>query len=369
MARLTPETERFLRKAVAGLPFLKRNEAKDELRAHLEDAIEQRVAQDAANASAQRKAIAALGDVAELDTARMKLRALEDAIRERRAQDATPAHEEHEAAADLAPPNHATARGGIRALEDLRQGLAQRIARLQAEQEAVAALGNAAAINRELLRSHFGRKWPLHYLRERLARWHIHMLRGPFRFTVRVVRDRSQHLADEGRYDEAIALAKRELASRGPSFLAHDRLAAAYSASGDHERALTQRQAAVDWLKAHPVSWRFIEGQHAMLGVAYCNLADALKRLRREDEAEAVVRAGLAVDDENFMLNLLQAEYCLKRGDYDGAFHHLEASLDEDRMVFDVGKSLLMILHGNDFEPLRQDVRFGRIVQRAYEWA
>ena len=31
MARLTPETKRFLRKAVAGLPFLKRSEAKAEL--------------------------------------------------------------------------------------------------------------------------------------------------------------------------------------------------------------------------------------------------------------------------------------------------------------------------------------------------
>ncbi len=81
------------------------------------------------------------------------------------------------------------------------------------------------------------------------------------------------------------------------------------------------------------------------------------------------MRAGLAVDDGNFMLNLLQAEYCLKRDDYDGAFHHLEASLDEDRMVMDVGKFLLMFLHGNDFDPLRQDARFGRIVQRAYEWA
>jgi len=278
-------------------------------------------------------------------------------------------HDEHEAVAEQTPPNHARTGEEIRALDDLRHGLEQRIARLKVERQAVAALGNAAALNRELLRAHFGRKWPLHYFRERLVRRHMQLLRGPLRFMVRVERGRFERLINQCRYDEAIALAKRELVSRGPGFLTHDRLAAAYSASGDHERALTQRQAAVDWLKAHKLSWRFIQGHHAMLGIAYCNLAGALKRLQRDDEAEAAVRAGLAVDDENFMLNLLQAEYRLKHGDYDGAFHHLEVSLDEDRMVFDVGKNLLMILHGSDFDPVRQDARFGRIVQRAYDWA
>ena len=67
MARLTPETKRFLRKAVAGLPLLKRSEAKDELRAHLEDAIQQRVAQGAEQSQAEQEAVTALGDVAALN--------------------------------------------------------------------------------------------------------------------------------------------------------------------------------------------------------------------------------------------------------------------------------------------------------------
>ena len=364
MARLTPETNRFLRKAVAGLPFLKRNEVRAELRAHIEDAIQRHDAQDE-RASAERKAVGALGDVADLKTSQMKLHALEDAIRKRRAQDATPAHGEQGAAAESTPPNHARTGEEIRALEDLRHGLAEHIVFLQAEREAVMALGDAAALNRELLRAHFGGKWPLHFLRDRFVR----LLRGPLNFMVRVQRDEIQCLIVQGRHGEAIERAQREFTMRGPSLLSHQRLAAAFSASGDHERALTHRQAAVDWLTTHPVSWRFIEGQHVALGAAYCNLAGALSCLGREDEAEAAVRAGLAVDDENFMLNLLQAKYCLKRGDYDGAFHHLEASLDEDCMVFDVGKSLLMFLHGNDFEPLRQDARFGRLLRRAYDWA
>ena len=312
--------------------------------------------------------MAALGDVADLDTSRMKLHALEDAIRKRSAQDATSVHGEQEAAAELTPPNHARTREEIRALEGLRHELAQHIERLHAEREAVVALGDAAALKRELLRAHFGGKWPLQFLRERLVRLLVQLLRGPLSFMVRVERDQIQCLIRQGRYDEAIERAEREFASRGPSLLTHERLAGAYSAGADHERALTHRQAAVDWLTMHPVSWRFIEGQQVALGAAYCNLASALSCLGREDEAEAAVRAGLTVDDENFMLNLLQAEYCLKRGDYDDTFHHLEASLDEDCMVMDVGKYLLMLLHGNDFDPLRQDERFNRIVQRAYDW-
>ena len=369
MERLTPETERFLRKAVAGLPTPKRNEVRAELRAHVKDAVQQRVAQDDTGASAEPKAVAVLGDVADLKTSQMKLHALEDAIRKRRAQDATPAHGEQEAAAESTPLYHARTGQEIRALEDLRHGLAQHIAFLQAEREAVVALGGAAALNRELLRSHFGGKWPFHFLHERFVRLLVQLARGPLSSMVRVNRDEIWCLINQGRHDEAIERAQREFASHGPSLLAHERLAAAYSASGDHERVLTHRQAAVDWLTTHPASWRFIEGQDTALGAAYCNLASALNCLGRKDEAEAAVRAGLAVDDGNFMLNLLQAEYCLKRDDYDGAFHHLEASLDEDRMVMDVGKFLLMFLHGDDFDPLRQDARFGRIVQRAYEWA
>ena len=353
---------------MAGLPTPKRNEVRAELRAHIEDAIQQHDAQNV-RAPAERKAVTSFGDVADLDTARGRLRALDDAIRERRAQDARPVHGDQQAAADLTPPNHARTREEIRSLEEIRQGLTQRIARLQVEQKAVAALGGAAALNRELLRAHFGGKWPLHYLRERFVRLLLQLARGPLSFMTRVERDEIRSLIELGRHNEAIERAEREFASRGPSLLTHERLAAAYSASGDHERVLTHRQAAVDWLTTHPVSWRFIEGQHVALGAAYCNLAGALKRLRREDEAEAAVRAGLAVDDGNFMLNLLQAEYCLKHGDYDGAFHHLEVSLDEERTVMDAGKFLLMLLHGNDFDPLRQDARFSRIVQRAYEWA
>ena len=309
MERLTPETERFLRKAVAGLPFLKRSEAKDELRAHLEDAIQQPVAQGEKPASA--------------------------------------------------------------------------------EQKAVAALGNVEALNRELLRAQFGKKWLLHLLLHKLIRWTVQVPRGPLGFLARVER------TPRGPNEEAIERLERELATRGPGWEVYARLGSLYSSSahhelalavkqaltGDRERyqahkeaaenkrecALAHQQAAVEWLKAHPVSWRFVGGQQRALAVAYSQLAGILESLGRDDEAEAAVRAGLAVDDEFCGLNFQQAQYCLKHGDLDGTFHHLDASLDDDLTNGDHGKLLLTALHWDIFKPLREDARFLILLKRASE--
>ena len=310
MARLTPETERFLRKAVAGLPFLKRSEAKDELRAHLEDAVEQRVAQGSG--------------------------------------------------------------------------------RKRAEREAVAALGSAELLNRELLRAHFGKKWPLHYSCHRLIKWIVHVHRGPLAFLVRVER------SPRGLSEDSIARLEQDLATQGPSFEVYEKLGLLYSASAEHEfaqankqgragerermqahkeaalskreAALAHQQAAVDWLRAHPVSWRYMfGGQQRALAAAYSSLAGTLERLGKDDEAEVAVRAGLAADDELCILNFQQAQYCLKRGDLDGAFHHLDTFLDDDLTFGEHGKGLLLFLNTETFEPLRKDKRFGGLLQRAYE--
>ena len=310
MARLTPETERFLRRAVAGLPFLKRSEAQEELRAHLEDAIQQRIAQ-----------------------------------------------------------------GSEREF---------------AEQEAVTALGDATALNRELLQAHFGKKWSLHYSCHRLIRWIVHVHRGPLAFLVRVERP------PRGPNEGTIARLERDLATRGPSYEVYKKLCALYGASAEHEcaqatkreragergrmrahkeaalskreTALAHQQAAVDWLKAHPVSWRYMfGGQQRALAAAFSSLANTLERLGKYDEAEAAVRAGLAVDDEFCGLNFQQAQYYLKRGDLDGAFHHLDTFLDDDLTFGEHGKGLLLFLNTETFEPLRKDKRFGRLLQRAYE--
>lgn len=291
MARLTPETERFLRKAVAGLPFRKRSEAKDELRAHLEDAVAQRIAQDSERA--------------------------------------------------------------------------------QTEKQAVAALGSAKVLNRELLRAHFGKKWLLHYLIHKLSWWlpelpHIQL--RP-RFAIWKYASKSRRLRDQGREDEVIARFERELALRGPSADIHEDIGSAYNAIGEHERALTHLQAAVELLKSDPTPRTYRGGQDVGLAGAYCRTAGVLKTLGREGEAEAAVRAGLAVNDRNFLLNYWQAEFYLSRGNLEGTFNHLEACLKDDQSVvgnFDKGIALLGILSTNEFDPARRDPRFSALVQRAH---
>ena len=288
MAGLTPETERFLRTAVAGLPSRKRKEARDELRAHLEDAI---------------------------------------------AQDSE---------------------------------------RAQSEKQAVAALGSAKVLNRELLRAHFGKKWLLHYLVHKLSWWlpelpHIQL--RP-RFAIWKYASKSRRLRAQGREDEVIARFERELALRGPSADIHEDLGSAYNAIGEHERALTHLQAAVELLKSDPTPRMSRGGQDVGLAGAYCSTAGVLKTLGKEEEAEAAARAGLAANDKNFLLNYWQAEFYLRRGNLDGTFNHLEACLKDDPSVvgnFDEGKSLLRILSIDEFDPVRRDPRFSALAQRAYK--
>ncbi len=291
MARLTPETERFLRKAVAGLPSPKRKESQVELLAHLEDAI---------------------------------------------------AHRE-----------------------------VQGSERAQAEKQAVAALGSAEVLNRELLRVHFGNKWLLYYLVYKLSWWLPELPHIQFRprFAIWKYASKSRRLRAQGREDEIIARFERELALRGPSADIHDELGSAYNAIGDHERALTHLHAAVELLKSDPTPRMSRGGQNVGLAGAYCSTAGVLKTLGREEEAEAAVRAGLAANDKNFLLNYWQAEFYLKRGDLNGTFNHLEASLDSDPSVvgnFDEGKALLGILSIDGFDPIRRDPRFSPLVQRAH---
>ena len=290
MARLTPETERFLRKAVAGLPFLKRSEAKDELRAHLEDAIQQRVAQGA-------------------DQAR-------------------------------------------------------------AEQESVTALGDVAALNRELLRAHFGKKWLLYFILHKVGWWipilpHIRLRPG---FLIWKSGSKFKRQYAQGHYDEIIVRLERELESRGPNYDIHHEVGLAYNAIGDHKRALTHLQAAVEWCKSHPRPKTVDEGRDMGLAIAYSSLAGVLKTLGRDEEGEAAVRTGLAGDAKSFTLNTQLAEYYLKRGDLDGTFHHLETSLNDKTEVInsDLGKILLLFLCTDRFDAARQDSRFSALVQRAY---
>ncbi len=276
---------------MAGLPFLKRSEAIDELRTHIKDGIEHRVA----------------------------------------------------------------------------QGSAPTVA----EQEAVDAIGDAAALNRGLLRAHFGRKWLLHYLYSKLSwwlpeLWHI-QLRPKFMIWKHT--SKYSHQYAEGRYDEIIPRLERELAARGPNDDIHHELGLAYNASGDYERALTHLQAAVDLCKVHAKPKSSPEDRDFGLSIAYSSLAGVLDRLGRRDEAMSAVRSGLVADGRSSMLNLQQARFLVERGYISEALDHLEVSLNDPTTVvgkFDRGETVLLVLSTDTYDPARKDPRFSTLVQRAY---
>ena len=292
MARLTPETKRFLWKAVAGLPFQKRKEVRGELRAHLEDAIEVRTAQGAEQAAA--------------------------------------------------------------------------------EQDAVTALGDVETLNRELIRAHFGKKWLFQVILQVIGGYltqlpRVRVSRAGLSFWKYTSKYRRQ--SAEGRYDEIIERLEGELESQGPSLDIHQELGLAYNAIGAYESALSHLQAEVELLKESPEPRLSRSGQNVWLAGAYRNLAGVLKSLGRDVEAEEAVRAGLAANDKNLLLNYQQADFCLRRGDLDGTFHHLTACLKDDPDNvgnLDQGKTLLHILCTDRFDKARRDPRFSALVQRAY---
>ena len=292
MARLTPEAERFLRRAVVGLPSRKRKEARDELRAHLEDAIELRIARGAEQAAA--------------------------------------------------------------------------------EQDSVAALGDVETLNRELLRAHLGKKWLVQVILRRIGGYlpklpRVSLRRSGLKIWKYTSKYRRQ--SSEGRYDEIIERLEGDLESLGPSLDKHQELGLAYNAIGEFETALSHLQAEVELLKEDSEPRRSRSGKNVWLAGAYCNLAGVLNTLGREEEAEEAVRAGLAANDKNLLLNYQQAEFCLRRDDLNGTFNHLAACLKDDPDNvgnLDQGKTLLNILCTNRFDKARRDPRFSALVQRAY---
>ncbi len=275
--------------------------------------------------------------------------------------------------AGLPPPKRKEARDELRA--HLADAIEHRVARgaehAQAEREAVAALGEVETLNRGLLRAHYGRKWLVHILLHTFGWWipELPRIRLRPKFAIWKYASKYRRQYAEGRYDEIIARLERELASPNRDDDLHSDLGLAYNAIGEHERALTHLQAAVDWYKAHPALQKSDDGRDVGLAGAYSNLAGVLETLGREDEAEAAVQAGLAADDRLFLLNFQQASFCLRRGDRDGVLAHLEASLsqnDSDMTKGGHGRTLLLILCASDYDALRPDPRFSALAYRAY---
>ena len=253
--------------------------------------------------------------------------------------------------------------------EELRGHLVDAIARRvqqgldphTAEREALAALGPADRLRRELARvprSGRANQALLGAVRD----WWLELPLNLLKLLRR--RPPGSFLRDYelGRYDAIIARGEHELRTRGPRLNLHHELGTAYNAIGQPERALAHLQAEVDWLQRHPVP-RLLGGSFA-LATAYSNLAGVLETLGRLEETEAAVAEGLRLQPTHGMLHLQRARRLAVRGDSDGAVQDLEALLADGR-IRPRSHLILFVTQDPLFAPLREHPRFQRLLLQA----
>jgi tetratricopeptide (TPR) repeat protein len=100
------------------------------------------------------------------------------------------------------------------------------------------------------------------------------------------------------------------------------------------------------------------------LATVYSNLAGVLETLGRGEEAEAALRAGLAVDARHAFLNLQWARRLAARGDHAEALRHLERAAADWRPR-PRGQPVLVFAQDAHFDAIRHDPRFQRVILRA----
>jgi len=389
MARLTPETKRFLRKAVAGLPSRKRKEARVELRAHLEDAIAHRVAQGGARDLAEQESVAALGDVETLN--RELLRAhfgkkwLFQVIL-------------HKIGGYLPQlPRVSLSRSGLRywtytskyrrqsaegrhdeVIERLEGELKSRGPSLDIHQELGLAYNAIGAYERAL--SHLQAEVEILKAdsEPRLSRtgqdvW----LAGAYCNLAGV-------LKSLGKEEEAEEAVRAGLAANDKNFLLHyqqadfclkrddvdgtlHHLAACLRDDPDNVGNLDQGKTLLHILNTD----RFDKARRdprfsALVQRAYGELDGVVDPMASEAEAETAWRGSLVGDGEKLVANIQQARHCLELHDLDGTFDHLEAFLSDGLTVSTAGRSLLFFLCAHDFDLLRNHPRFDHLLLRAH---
>ena len=390
MARLTPETKRFLRKAVAGLPFRKRSEAKDELRAHLEDAIEQKVAQGSEPALAEQEAMAALGDATTLN--RELLRAhfgriwlfhylfqkLNWWLPELPHIQLRPKfmiwwhtskypHQYAEGRYDEIIPRlerELAARGPD---DDIHHELGLAYNAIRDYERALPHLQAAV----DWRKAHAEPKTSPEERDGALANAYSNL---------------AGVLESLGRHDEAASAVRAGLVADGRSFMLNFQQARFLVERGNISEALEHLE--VSLKDPTTVVGRFDHGEtlllilstdtydparkeprfSALVQRAYGDLAGTLEPMAGDAEVEQALQDSLAGAGEDFLVNYRKAKCCLEKGDLDGAFQHLEASLSEKVSSRDLGKALLFLLTSQVFDPLRNDPRFDHLLMHASHW-
>lgn len=229
----------------------------------------------------------------------------------------------------------------------------------RAEVEALAALGPADELQRDLLNVHRRRPW-LGWLADAVATSISRLSFGPLRPMISSYRFPRDYAL--GRYDALIVRGEHELRVRGPRFNLHEELGLAYNAIRDYPRALDHFRAEADWLKANRLPRIFRPS--LALATTYSNLAGVLEAMGRREESEAATREGLAIDALHPMLHLQRSRQLAARGDSVGTVNHLETAFNS-RAPRGFDKAILMFAQDPGYNGVRDDPRFQRLLLRA----
>ena len=390
MARLTPETERFLRKAVAGLPFRKRSEAKDELRAHLKDSIAQGIAQGSERARAEQEAVAALGDAAELN------RGL---LRSHYGRKWLLHHILHKLGWWLPEllriqlrPKFIIWKHTSKYHRQYAEGRYDEIIpRLERE---LASRGPNDDMQHELGLAYNASgdyERALTHLQAAvdLRKAHSQPKTSPEERDMGLAIAYSNLagvLETLGRHDEAESAVRAGLVADGRSFMLNYQQARYLVERGEVSEALEHLE--VSLRDPTTVVGNFDYGEtlllilatdrfdplrkdprfSALMQRAYGDLAGTLEPMAGDGEVEQTLQDSLGENGEKLLLNYQKAKGCLEKGDLDGAFQHLEASLSGKASSGNLGKTLLFLLTSQVFDPLRDDPRFDHLLMQASHW-
>lgn len=390
MARLTPETKRSLRKAVAGLPFRKRSEAKDELRAHLEDAIQQRVAQGSERTLAEQEAVGAIGDAVALNRGLLRahfgrmwlLHYLYSKLSwwlpelwhiQLRPKFMIWKH------TSKYPHQYAEGRYD-EIIPRLERELSARGPNDDIHHELGLAYNASGDYERALTHLQAAVDWRKAHAKPKTSP-------DDRDFGLSIAYSSLAGVLDRlGRHDEAMSAIRAGLVADGRSFMLNHQQAKYLVKRGDVSEALEHLEVS---LKDNTlVVGNFDLGKTLLLILstdsydparkdprfgglaqrAYGDLAGTLEPMAGDVEVEKALQDSLAGDGEDFLVNYQKAKCCLGKGDIDGAFHHLEASLSDKVSSGDLGKTLLFLLTSQVFDPLRGDPRFDHLLLHASHW-
>jgi tetratricopeptide (TPR) repeat protein len=385
-----PDTERFLRKAVAGLPYRKRSEAQDELRTHIKDGIEHRVAQGNARSVAEQEAVEAIGDAAALNRgllrahfgrkwllhylySKLSWRLPELGHIQLRPKFMIWKH------SSKYPHQYAEGRYD-EIIPRLERELTVRGPNDDIHHELGLAYNASGDYGQALTHLQAAVDWRKAHAKPKTSPDDRDLKLSVAYSSLAGVLERL------GRHDEAMSAVRAGLVANGRCTMLNLQRARFLAEHGNSSEAMDHLEVSLS--DPTPVVGKFDRGQTVLLILstdkydpvrkdprfsglvqrAYGDLAGKLEPMAGDVEVEKALQDSLGENGERFLTNYQQAKCSMERGDLDGTFQHLEATLSDKGSSVDLGKTLLFLLTSHVFDSLRGDPRFDHLLLHASHW-